>query len=68
MKFAQRLKNLRTEKGISILCLSKAIGVSSATIIRWESCNCNTAGENIAKLAIFFSVSADYLLGLKDSI
>ncbi|MCL2375501.1 MAG: helix-turn-helix domain-containing protein [Firmicutes bacterium] len=64
--FAERLKKLRIEKNISAMALSKVIGVSGATIIRWETHKCNTTGKNFAKLAKFFGVSTDYLFGLKD--
>jgi len=65
--FAERLKKLRTTKDISITDLSKAIGVSSTTILRWETGNYNIKCENIIKLAIYFGVSADYLFGV-DSV
>jgi len=64
--FAERIRKLRTEKGISVKALGKAIGVSGATIIRWETGNYDTTSKNIVKLAIYFGVSANYLLG-KDS-
>jgi len=63
-KFAERLKELRAAKGISAVDLGKAIGVSDATIIRWENNNHDIIGENIIKLAKYFEVPTDYLLGL----
>ena len=35
IKFAERLKDLRIEKGLSALKLSKKLGVDDNTILRW---------------------------------
>ena len=64
--FSERLKELRKERNISAKQLSKAINVSDAAIIRWENKQRIPSMENIYKIAIYFGVSADYLLGLKD--
>ena len=64
--FAKRLKELRTERGLSSMALGKAIGVSDATIIRWENNQNDIKAEQLVKLAHFFEVSTDYLLGLED--
>ena len=64
--FANRLKELRADKAISAVALGKAIGVSDASIIRWENNQTDITGEYIVRLAKFFGVSTDYLLGLKD--
>ena len=64
--FGERLKLLRTDAGLSILKLSKKIGVSDAAICRWENDKANASCEDVANLAKFFGVSSDYLLGLED--
>ena len=64
--FAERLKDLRMEKGLTILQLGKNIGVSDATICRWENDQCDVKGEALVSLSKFFGVTADYLLGLED--
>ena len=64
--FAQRLKELRLEKKLSTMTLGKEIGVSDMTICRWENNVNDVKGEELAKLAKFFDVSTDYLLGLED--
>jgi len=47
--------------------LGKTIGVSDAAIIRWKNNKAdNIRGENLIKLAEFFGVTADYLLGLEN--
>ena len=62
-KFAERLKELRAEHGLSILALGKAIGVSDATICRWENGISDIKSDELIALADFFSVSTDDLLG-----
>lgn len=64
--FAERLKELRTEEGLTIVDLAKAIGVSNIAISRWERLQRIPNIEVLYKLARFFKVSADYLIGLED--
>lgn len=64
--FAKKLKELRNEKGLSGKALGKAIGVSDAAIFRWENNQNDVKGEQLIKLARFFDVTTDYLLGLED--
>lgn len=64
--FSKRLKELRESKQLSILALSKQLNVDDTTISRWER---NLRIPNIVdlrKIAEFFNVSADYLIGLQD--
>lgn len=65
-KFSERLKELRTERQLSILNLAKEIGVSDATICRWENEQNDVKGKDLIKLANYFNVSSDYLLGLEN--
>jgi transcriptional regulator with XRE-family HTH domain len=64
--FAERLKELRAEEGISAETLGKKLNISDTTIIRWENNQSNIKGEHLVRLAKFFNVSTDYLLGLED--
>ncbi len=61
--FAERLKELREEKGISLKALGNAIGVSDIAISRWENLKRVPNIEVLALLADFFNVTTDYLLG-----
>lgn len=65
-EFAERLKYLRAEKGLSAKALGKAIGVSDAAIINWENGVHDIKGEYLIRLAKFFDVTTDYLLGLEN--
>ena len=63
-EFATRLKELRQEKNLSIRALGNAIGVSDATVCRWENGVSDIKSDQLVLLANFFDVSTDYLLGL----
>lgn len=66
IKFAERLKELRIEKNLSLMALGKAIGVSDMAISRWETKKRTPNIESLVALAQFFNVTTDYLLGLED--
>ena len=61
--FGERLKELRIEKGLSCRQLAQEIGVSGSSIVRWENEQNDILAELLLKLADFFGVSIDYLLG-----
>jgi len=62
--FSKRLKELRKENRISQKKLAVVLNVSPATISRYEQETISPTEENIVKTAMYFNVSADYLLGL----
>lgn len=64
--FAERLKGLRKENGIGQNALANALNLSNASISYWETCKQEPCAEAIFKLAVFFGVSADYLLGITE--
>ncbi len=59
------LKELRVEKGLSQQQLAKQIGVSQKAIDYWEREINEPKASYIIRLADFFEVSADFLLGRK---
>ena len=65
-KFGDRLKELRTERGIGQVELAARIGVSKGIISLWENGLREPTMSNLIALAQYFGVSADYLIGLKD--
>ncbi len=65
-KFAERLKELRTENNLSLNELAIAIGSTSTAISRWENKLRIPNIEALVTLAKYFKVSSDYLLGLED--
>lgn len=61
--FDTRLKELRTGAGLTQAQLAKQLGVTQSTIGNWES-GCRVPAPKLrAKVAAFFGVSTDYLLG-----
>ena len=63
--FAQRLKELREEKGVSRKQLADAIFVSVRLVSYWESGQRECDFETLIKLSKYFDESIDYLLGNK---
>ncbi|MDE7440172.1 MAG: helix-turn-helix domain-containing protein [Clostridia bacterium] len=62
----ERIKLLRNEAGIGQNKLAKDLQVSNASISYWETAKQEPTAEAIFKIAQYFNVSADYLLGLTD--
>lgn len=58
-----RIKELREQKSIGQKVLAIDIGVSQPTICDWESGRKTPSSKSAAKLADYFGVSLDYLLG-----
>ena len=65
-KFSERLKDLRTEKKLSIQGLSSEIKIGVASICRWENQQADVSASQLIVLAKYFDVTVDYLLGLED--
>jgi len=65
-KLGDRLKELREEKGLSALALSKTLEFGEANVGHWERGKRDITSDNLIKLADFFGVSVDYLLGRSD--
>ena len=58
-----RLKQLRTERKISQLKLALDLNMNQNTISRYENMEREADYETLIKIADYFSVSIDYLLG-----
>lgn len=61
----RRLKALREEKELKQEDVAKAIGVTPEAIGNYENGKREPKGEILTKLADYFQVSTDYLLGRK---
>ena len=64
--FSERLMELRKEKGLSQATVAKDLGVSLVIVCYWETNKSDPTASNIAKVARYFNVTSDYLLGLSD--
>ncbi|MBY5056769.1 MULTISPECIES: helix-turn-helix domain-containing protein [Streptococcus] len=61
-----RLKKLRLEAGLTQKELAKIIETSQQNIGFYETGERKPKNETLTKLAVFFNVSTDYLLGTTD--
>lgn len=64
--FSERLKELRKENNLTTTQLGKLLKVNNSTISRWENGSIIPSIEQLYNIAVYFKVSSDYLLGLKD--
>lgn len=64
--FAERLKELRQEKGLSIKALAKEVNIGDSSLCRWENCQSDVKGCHLVILAKYFGVTIDYLMGLEN--
>ena len=62
MQLSERIKHLRTEKGLSQERLSEAVGVSRQAVAKWESGVSAPSTENLFRLAEVFGTSVDLIL------
>lgn len=64
--FSERLRELRNEKKISQKELAEILFVSQQTVAKWETDRSTPNPEMISKIAQYFEVSSDYLIGISD--
>lgn len=65
--FGKRLATLRKEKGISQYEFADRIGFSRGQVANYEQGKREPDYETLQKIADFFNVSTDYLLGRTDN-
>lgn len=66
MNVLERIQKLGKKRGISIGFLEEKLGIGRGTIYKWNKSAPNT--ENLVKVADYFNVSIDYLLGRDPSL
>lgn len=62
----KRLAELRKEKGVSQIDLGEQLGLSHASISRYETGGLEPNITTLKKMATYFNVSIDYLVGFSD--
>ena len=65
-KMEFRLKKLRKERNISQLKLALDLNMNQNTVSRYENMEREADYETLIKIADYFNVSLDYLLGRSD--
>ncbi|WP_277680357.1 helix-turn-helix domain-containing protein [Gracilibacillus dipsosauri] len=63
MKYGERLKKLRNKKGFSQKELTDRLNLNRSTYARYELCQTQPDFDTLDKLANFYDVTVDYLLG-----
>lgn len=66
IEFSQRLRELRQEKGLSMKQLAKELGTTDAAVSNWENGINEPKISYLKSIAVYFNVTADYLIGLED--
>ena len=65
----EKLKDLRVAKGLTTEQLSQATGISKSALNTYENSDTKDISHfNLVKLARYYDVSTDYLLGIHDNI
>ena len=66
MNLNENIRKLRTATGINQVEFAKRMGVTKQCVSNWENDNILPSVEMLVKIAEFFGVSTDSLLGLSD--
>lgn len=61
MTVLQRIKDLASEKGVSLAEIERSTGLSSGSITKWDKSS--PSSDKLLKIAVYFNVSMDYLVG-----
>lgn len=67
MDIATKLRRLRAKKGNTATELAKLLDVSSAAVSQWESGRQNPAHDKLIKIAEYYDVSLDFLMGNEET-
>ena len=65
--FSERLRDLRTEKGVTQKQLGELLNVKNFSIYTYEKGRSEPNIDGLIALADFFEVSVDYLVGHTDN-
>ena len=63
----EKIKSLRVSNGLSQVEMAKIFGVTKQSVSNWENENIMPSIDMLVKIAKFFAVSTDYLLGLSEN-
>lgn len=66
MKFSNNLRILRAEYNLTQQDIGDIVGLSSQAVSKWENELTEPDNDSLVKLAKYFNVSTDYLLGIKE--
>lgn len=66
MTLKEKIKKLANDKGLSLPSLESELGFGNGTILKWDKSTPNA--DKLAKVADYFHVSVDYLLGREEDL
>ena len=66
MKFAQIIKMLREEEGLSQKPLAEKLGISQSAIAKWELSKTEPTASVLLLLSDFFEITVGQLLGTEE--
>lgn len=66
LQLNENIKKLRIASGISQVDFAKEIGVTKQCVSNWENDNVMPSIEMLVKVADYFKVTTDYLIGRTD--
>ena len=64
--FGELIKSLRMSRGLNQVELAKIFNVTKQSVSNWENENIMPSVDMLVKIANYFGVSTDYLLGLTE--
>jgi len=66
MEFNEKLKQLRTDKGLTLKAVAVALNIKVSTYSNYEQGIREPSMLTVKRLCRYFEVSADYLLGIEE--
>ena len=64
----ENIKKLRTSRGLNQVEFAKTLGISKQCVSNWENDNVMPSIEMLVKMANFFKVSTDSILGRNENL
>ena len=61
--FSETLKKLRKDNKVTQVQLASHLGFFHSAVVKWENGQCEPSYETLVKIADFFGVTVDHLLG-----
>lgn len=67
MKYFERLRDIREDRDLSQADVAKLLQSTQQQVSKWETGEQMMGVDKYIKLAVYYNVSVDYLLGLIDT-
>lgn len=65
-EYTERIKDLMNEERISQAELARSVGISQSAVCNWMNGKKEPSIDSLWRLADFFDVSVDYIIGRKE--